>query len=190
MQKFESGAVRSADVANLRHDLLNPIGFLEVAKVANCVNWHVLSHLQCINESMRNCMRFLETNDIMYLAYAALFSMAAIDNIELDDENIIIYDFVDGIAYFTEIPIEGWRRVAETYKEGADKYGEYNYLKGMPVSDLLNHAIDHLRCQIGGIGDEGTDLQHASWGFIAAIHSYKCRSELNRNLKPLKDYYQ
>lgn len=186
----KTGAVRSNDVDHLRHDLINPIGFIEVAKIAGCVNWCELNTTQCINAALEHTCHFFETANVAHLAYAALFSMAAIDNENHVVSTNIRYSNPSGELEFTSIPVEGWKRLSETYKEGADKYGENNYLSGFSVSDLLNHSIEHLRQRIGMLNKEGLDLQHSAWGFISAIHSYKCRPELNENIKPMKEYYK
>lgn len=90
------------------------------------------------------------------------------------DANSVRYDLITPI---------GLRRVAEAYKEGSVKYGDYNWEKGMPVSDLLNHAIRHIYLFLGG--DRSEDhLGHAAWGLLAACHSQESWPELNENLRP------
>lgn len=72
----------------------------------------------------------------------------------------------------------GLRALAETYSEGAQKFGPYNWENGMPVADLLNHAIAHIYNFLNG--DRSEDhLGHAAWNLIGAIHSYKKWPELN-----------
>ena len=72
----------------------------------------------------------------------------------------------------------GLRRVAEACSEGAGKYGDYNWEKGMPIHDLLNHAIRH--CYLYLSGDRSEDhLGHAAWGMLAACHSEELWPELN-----------
>jgi len=82
----------------------------------------------------------------------------------------------DGERYDLITPI-GLRRVAETYAEGAKKYGEWNWLKGIPLSDLLNHAVRHIYRYLAG--DAGEDhLAHAAWNLLAAMHMEEMRPEL------------
>jgi hypothetical protein len=79
------------------------------------------------------------------------------------------YDLLSPIA------LEAW---AKTYAEGAAKYGDYNWEKGMPAHDLLNHAIRHIYKFLGG--DRSEDhLPHAMWGVAAAIHSLALWPDLN-----------
>jgi hypothetical protein len=71
----------------------------------------------------------------------------------------------------------GLRRLAMTCAEGAQKYGEYNWLKGMPVSDILNHAIKHIFEFLRG--DESEDhLAHAAWNLFASMHFQETRPDL------------
>ena len=72
----------------------------------------------------------------------------------------------------------GMRRLAETYCEGARKYGDFNWEKGFPVSDILNHAIRHTYLYLSG--DRSEDhLAHAAWGLFAAMHSEELWPDFN-----------
>ena len=68
--------------------------------------------------------------------------------------------------------------VAETYAEGAAKYDDFNWEKGMPVHDLLNHAIRHIYLFLSGDRSE-PHLPHAAWNLLAAIHSDTLWPHLN-----------
>lgn len=72
----------------------------------------------------------------------------------------------------------GLREVARTCAEGAAKYDDYNWEKGMPVHDLLNHAIAHVYQFLAGDRSE-PHLPHAAWNLLAAIHSDQLWPELN-----------
>jgi hypothetical protein len=64
----------------------------------------------------------------------------------------------------------GLEAVARTCAEGAAKYSDFNWERGMPVHDLLNHSIRHIYQYLAG--DRSEDhLPHAAWGLLAAIHS-------------------
>ena len=63
----------------------------------------------------------------------------------------------------------GLRRLAETYGEGSIKYGDRNWEKGIPISDLMNHLIAHINHY--NSGDRSEDhLAHATWGLFALMH--------------------
>jgi hypothetical protein len=76
------------------------------------------------------------------------------------DANSTRYDLISPV---------GLRRIAETYAEGAAKYGDNNWQKGMPASDTMNHALRHLNLWLSG--DKTEDhLAHAAWNLIAIMH--------------------
>jgi hypothetical protein len=76
------------------------------------------------------------------------------------DANSTRYDLISPV---------GLRRIAETYAEGAAKYGDNNWTKGMPASDTMNHALRHINLWLSG--DKTEDhLAHAAWNLIAIMH--------------------
>jgi hypothetical protein len=53
--------------------------------------------------------------------------------------------------------------------EGAGKYGKHNWTKGIPNSNSLNHALDHLNQYL--MGDRSEDhLGHAMANIQFIIH--------------------
>ncbi len=83
----------------------------------------------------------------------------------------------DETRYDLITPI-GLAALARTYAEGSRKYSDFNWERGMPVHDLLNHAIRHIFVYLSG--DRSDDhLPHAAWNLLAAIHSEACWPELN-----------
>lgn len=86
-------------------------------------------------------------------------------------------DTFEELRYDLISPI-GLREVAKTCAEGAAKYSDYNWERGMPVHDLLNHAIAHIYQFLAG--DRGEPhLPHAAWNLLAAIHSEELWPQLN-----------
>lgn len=72
----------------------------------------------------------------------------------------------------------GERRLAETYGEGSIKYGDNNWLKGIPLTNLLNHAKDHINKYLAS--DRSEDhLAHAAWNLFAAMHMEDTDSTMN-----------
>lgn len=82
----------------------------------------------------------------------------------------------EGTRYDLISPI-GLRRLAETYAEGAAKYGDHNWLKGFPASSLLNHLEKHINDWKAGVGAED-HLAHAAWGLFALMHFEETRPDL------------
>jgi len=63
---------------------------------------------------------------------------------------------------------KGARRLAETYGEGAVKYGDNNWKSGIPNSNLFNHLLAHIYAYMNG--DRAEDhLAHAAWGLFAVM---------------------
>lgn len=63
----------------------------------------------------------------------------------------------------------GLRRLAETYAEGAVKYSDENWLKGIEARNLMNHAMTHINEYMAG--DKTEDhLSHAVWNLMAIMH--------------------
>lgn len=72
----------------------------------------------------------------------------------------------------------GLRAVAAACAEGAIRYGDYNWERGMPANDMLNHAIRHIYLFLAG--DRSEDhLGHAAWNVMGAIHSLEVWPERN-----------
>jgi hypothetical protein len=86
-------------------------------------------------------------------------------------------DTVEEFRYDLVSPI-GLREVARACAEGAGKYGDWNWERGMPVNDLLNHAIAHIYQFLAGDRSE-PHLGHAAWNLLAACHSHELWKELN-----------
>jgi hypothetical protein len=86
-------------------------------------------------------------------------------------------DTVEAYRYDLVSPI-GLREVARTCAEGAEKYDDFNWEKGMPVHDLLNHALAHIYGFLSGDRSE-PHLGHAAWNLLAAIHSHELWPHLN-----------
>ena len=72
----------------------------------------------------------------------------------------------------------GLKALAETYAEGAEKFGACNWENGMPATDMLNHALAHIYKFLGGDRSE-EHLAHAAWNLLGAIHSLEQWPELN-----------
>jgi hypothetical protein len=72
-----------------------------------------------------------------------------------------------------------WIALARVCGEGADKYGPFNWERGMPVHDLMNHALAHYAMFLAGDRSE-PHLEHAAWNAMAAIVSQTLWPELNR----------
>lgn len=83
----------------------------------------------------------------------------------------------DSIARFDLITPVGLRRLAETYGEGAIKYSDENWLKGIDAKNLMNHAMTHINKYMAG--DKTEDhLAHAAWNLFAIMHFEELKPDM------------
>ena len=84
---------------------------------------------------------------------------------------------LDDVRYDLISPF-GLRRLAMTYAEGAEKYDDHNWRKGMPFSALFNHIMEHLTLYLAG--EDGEDhLAHAAWGLFAMMEEEETMPWMN-----------
>jgi len=95
--------------------------------------------------------------------------------------NKVRYDLISAVAL---------KRLAETYAEGATKYGDRNWEKGQPFSVLINHARDHINDFIAqqqnlpmNVSEED-HLAHAAWNLFAIMHFQATKPKMNDLLSP------
>lgn len=88
---------------------------------------------------------------------------------------------VNHVAFHLLSPI-GMKRLAARAQLGADKHGELNYEQGMPVTEFLNHAVNHIYEFLAGNRTDD-DLAAACWNCLAAMHLQETRPDLNNNLR-------
>ena len=81
-----------------------------------------------------------------------------------------------GVRYDLISPV-AMKRLAVTYCEGAKRYGDRNWEQGLPVSNLVNHALAHIFAYLGGNTSED-DLIHAAWNLMAAAHMEETMPEM------------
>lgn len=80
-------------------------------------------------------------------------------------------------ADYSQLSIHALRLMAETQHEGNVRYGVGNWRKGIPVSNLFSHAIEHiLKIQNGDISEN--HLGHALWNLEKAAHFIATRPDL------------
>ena len=68
--------------------------------------------------------------------------------------------------------------VAIHFEEGAKKYGENNWQKGIPLHCYINSAIRHYLKHDAGIRDEHHDRAFV-WNIMCAIWTYENKPELD-----------
>jgi hypothetical protein len=68
--------------------------------------------------------------------------------------------------------------VSKHFEEGAKKYGEHNWQKGIPVHSFIDSAIRHLLKHKSGWNDEPHDRAFV-WNIMCCIWTCKHKPELN-----------
>lgn len=71
----------------------------------------------------------------------------------------------------------GLRRLAESYAEGARKYGDHNWQRGMPASQMINRALRHIYLWLEG-DEEEDHLAHAAWNLLGICHFEEVMPEM------------
>jgi len=178
IQGFASGAVRSADCAGYRYDLITPIGLAALVEACgrNRTAGGIAGALNCIYIALGDLGDGTNTREDT-LAGAARCLCVEIARDEAIPAGIDANTGHTG-RRFDRIPPAAMARLAATCHEGAEKYSAFNWERGMPAWDLLNHAIAHCFKYLDGNTDED-HLAHALWGILAAIHSLTLWPELN-----------
>ena len=87
-------------------------------------------------------------------------------------------DVQDGKPRFDLIPTSSLTRLADLYAAGAEKYGDNNWQKGMPISRCYASAFRHL--VQWAEGDRTEDHAAAvAWNMFAIMHYEDNMPELN-----------
>lgn len=68
--------------------------------------------------------------------------------------------------------------VSHHYEDGARKYGEYNWQKGIPIPSYLDSAIRHMLKDLEGMDDERHDRAFA-WNVLSMMYQKKKENEEN-----------
>ena len=97
-------------------------------------------------------------------------------------------DIADGKLRMSLLPPAELKRVLKRYLDGADKYGENNWMQGMPLSVYYDCAHRHLEAWWRGCDDE----DHAAavvWNILCAMWTEKNCSKDN-NISKLDDKWK
>jgi hypothetical protein len=100
------------------------------------------------------------------------------DFVETGDDSALY----DAIYWFYEVRQWGLPtmllEVAKHFEDGAKKYGEHNWQKGIPVRCYIDSAVRHYLKWLRGDKDEPHDRAFC-WNILCAIWTCKHKPELN-----------
>lgn len=80
-----------------------------------------------------------------------------------------VRDIQIGKGRFDLISPVGERRLARRYEQGAEKYGDRNWQKGIPIGRCLDSAKRHINQYLEGNNEED-HLSAAAWNLFTAMH--------------------
>ena len=79
-------------------------------------------------------------------------------------------DVQEGKGRFDLIPCEAMSRLAKHFENGAKKYGDSNWRKGIPLNRYLDSAFRHLYKFMDGHRDEDHAIA-AAWNILCLIET-------------------
>lgn len=83
-----------------------------------------------------------------------------------------------GIPSYASIPPFILRRLALIFTEGAAKYGDKQWTKGLPTSSTINHLLEHLMKWMEG--DRSEDhIAKAMWGIVCLMYTEEFHADLH-----------
>lgn len=155
-REFESGAVRDMAEGKGRCDLL-PLGVLA----------NLLEHStpEC-SEILRSIERFQEEGDPSHLE-SALMTMS-----------MYFYSRKGPLAHPRERMANMFLETAVHFEDGAKKYDDNNWKKGIPTSVFVDSAVRHLLKFMRGDIDE-PHKRAVCWNLICAIWTTENKPELH-----------
>lgn len=89
-----------------------------------------------------------------------------------------VRDMKRGVGRMDLLPWYGIMEVSKHCEEGAEKYGEHNVDKGIPLHSLCDSAARHLAKFICGETDED-HLRSATWNLLWALNQRTTHPELD-----------
>lgn len=88
-----------------------------------------------------------------------------------------VRDTREGKGRYDLIPAKALMRLAKIYEEGAEKYDDRNWEKGIPVSRCIDSAIRHLIKYLDGWQDED-HLAAVLFNIMAVMHFEETREDM------------
>ena len=95
---------------------------------------------------------------------------------------LYLYSLLWDLKMFNECPYTMFLEVAKHFEEGAKKYGENNWQKGIPIHCYIDSAVRHYLKFMRGDKDEPHDRAFC-WNIMCAIWTCKHKPELNEYRK-------
>ena len=148
-REFETGAVRDMAEGKGRFDLM-PLSEMADLFYKDDRIHSIILDLSYMLDSESNRQDPFATNAIYnFIAYCK----------NKDFEDVTVSDIAE---YMLEVAIH--------FEEGAKKYGEHNWEKGLPLNSYIDSATRHLMKHISGMTDERHDRAFI-WNMLAYAYT-------------------
>jgi predicted outer membrane lipoprotein len=159
-REFGTGAVRDMAGGKGRCDLLPACALLKLSayRANNRRSHH--NYRSAIEDAMTRLMFYLD-GEIKedYLCAAAC---DLLDAMWMEEKKSI------DIARYSSYPACAILRLSRHYENGAKKYAERNWEKGIPISCMIDSGVRHLLKYLDGATDED-HLCAAAWNILGAM---------------------
>ena len=97
------------------------------------------------------------------------------------DQTKEVFYLIEGLKHFSKIRYSDMPtmilEVSKHFEEGAKKYGEYNWQKGIPINCYIDSAVRHYLKWLRGDTDEPHDRAFV-WNIICCMWTVKHKDEL------------
>lgn len=148
-REFETGAVRDMAEGKGRFDLM-PLSEMAYLFERDTRLYYIITDLSWMLDPESKCPETFTKNAIYnFVAYCK--------NKNIDD--VTIGDIAE---YMLEVAVH--------FEEGAKKYGEHNWEKGLPLESYIDSAMRHLMKHISGMTDERHDRAFV-WNMLAYAYT-------------------
>lgn len=148
-REFETGAVRDMAEGKGRFDLM------PLSEMANLFGGD--HRIFCIIMDLSRMLDSKSSRQDPFVTNAIYNFIAYCKNKEIDD--VTVSDIAE---YMLEVAIH--------FEEGAKKYGEHNWEKGLPLNSYIDSATRHLMKHISGMTDERHDRAFI-WNMLAYAYT-------------------
>ena len=88
-----------------------------------------------------------------------------------------VRDMAAGKGLMVVMPAAALLRLSKHYEHGADKYGRWNYNRGVPVSSFMDSALRHIMKYLDGWDDED-HLAAAAFNILGAMEMEAHKPEM------------
>lgn len=190
-----TGAQRSRDADDYAYHLHHPLMMekLGLAIASSEDEWrNSYTIIERLDQALGFIFKWLGGHDNdEWLASAAIATMLVMDSEESGEPARLdpkLFDMADSWECgLILLPPRAMARVSKVWRTGANRYGTYNYERGMLAVECLNHGIKHIYDYVSKtLYNKETgcdDLAHVVCNLFMATQSWEFHPELNRGTR-------